>query len=139
MWQYVVIPLVAASAAQLIKIALAAGHGSAGWRQVWAYGGMPSMHAALTVSLCTVLILGEGVGPASAIALVFTLLTLNDALMLRRQVGDHARVLNRLVETLPDDAEYSYPILAVRVGHTFPEIIAGAALGVALALLVWAA
>jgi acid phosphatase family membrane protein YuiD len=100
---------------------------------------MPSMHAAFTVSLCTVLILGEGIGPASAVAMVFTLLTLNDALMLRRQVGDHAKVLNRLVETLPDDAEYSYPILAVRVGHTFAEIVAGGALGAALALLLWGA
>lgn len=137
MWQYVVIPLVAAAAAQLIKIALAASRGSAGWRQVWAYGGMPSMHAAFTVSLCTVLLLGEGVGPAAAVALVFTLLTLNDAVMLRRQVGDHAEVLNRLVQTLPDDAEYSYPILAVRVGHTLTEILAGGVLGVALALLLW--
>ncbi len=139
MWQYIVIPLVAASVAQLLKIALAASRGSAGWRQVWAYGGMPSMHAAFTVSLCTVLFLGEGVGPAAAVASVFTLLTLNDALMLRRQVGDHARVLNRLVETLPDDVEYDFPILAVRVGHTFAEILAGGALGVALAMLLWVA
>ena len=140
MWQYIVIPLVAAAVAQLVKIVLGVIRGNAdGWRQVWSYGGMPSIHAAFTVSLCTVLLLGQGIGPALAVAVVFTLLMLNDALMLRRQVGDHARVIDQLVEQLPDNTEYKYPILTVRIGHTFPEIIIGAVLGAVLALLLWAA
>ena len=140
MWQYIVIPLVAAAVAQLVKIVLGVIRGNAdGWRQVWSYGGMPSMHAAFTVSLCTVLYLSEGISTVFVVAVVFTLLTLNDALMLRRQVGDHARVIDQLVEQLPDNTEYKYPILTVRIGHTFPEIIIGAVLGAVLALLLWAA
>jgi len=138
MWRYLIIPLVAAGVAQLIKMALAGSRpGVTTWQQLWSYGGMPSMHAAFTVSLCTVLYLSEGISTVFVVAVVFTLLTLNDALMLRRQVGDHATVLNRIIEQLPDEKEYNYPILTVRVGHTFSEIIAGGVLGAVLALLLW--
>lgn len=98
---------------------------------------MPSMHASFTVSLCVAIFLAEGPSSSFAVAAVVAALAIIDALALRRTVGEHGRVLNQLVDQLPPESEYSFPILGVHVGHTVAEIVAGAALGASIALLLW--
>lgn len=105
--------------------------------QVWSYGGLPSLHATLTTALTAIIYLQEGATAAFAISLIFTSLVLFDALNLRRFVGEQGQTLNRLIETLPQDEEYKYPILSTRVGHSFIEVAAGAFVGISVAIIGW--
>lgn len=136
MWQLFVAPLLAALVAQLVKVF---SYGRPRWTELWSSGGMPSMHASLAAALATVVYLAEGASTAFAVACAVLLLAAIDARRLRREVGQQAAVINRLIEQLPDDREYSYPILGARLGHTGAELLGGVGLGVAVALLLWLA
>lgn len=110
-WPYlIIIPLVAVAVAQVLKFIIASGRGEFRLRNLLAYGGMPSAHTALVVSLCTVLGLSEGINSSAfAVAVVFGLLIIRDAIGLRQYLSQHGRILNMLIKDLPDDIETKYP------------------------------
>ena len=96
----------AGGAAQLLKFVI-------GWwrnrRMDLSYlagaGGMPSSHSALVSALATAVGLTEGFdAPDAMIAVGFALIVLCDAATLRRAAGEHAKLLNRLVEKVNDKA-----------------------------------
>ena len=100
-------------------------------------GGMPSAHSALVAALTVSIGLRDGAGSGVfAVACVFSLITIYDALRLRGAVQHHARALQMLAEKHPD-----VPIgaLTTRLGHTLPEVVAGILAGGGLAALAcWA-
>lgn len=93
----------------------------------WAFGqiglgGFPSTHVSVAASAATTIATREGVNdPAVAVAVALTLLVAIDATDLRRRVGRHAELLNRLVQP-------STP-LRERMGHKAHEIIGGLIVG----------
>lgn len=98
-------------------------------------GGMPSAHSALVTALTVSIGLKEGFGTGLfAVACVFSLITIYDALRLRSAVEHHARALALLARKHPD---VQVGELNTRLGHTLPEIIAGIAAGGALSALAW--
>ena len=130
----------ASGGAQLIKLAI-------GWlrtrkidlRYLRAPGGMPSAHSALVSALSTAVGLTDGFDSSVAmIAVGFGLIVLCDAATLRRQAGDHARLLNRIVAKLrvSDELKVEAAHLQEMLGHTGREVVAGVALGVATAFCV---
>jgi acid phosphatase family membrane protein YuiD len=100
-------------------------------------GGMPSSHSASVSALSTCVGLNEGfTSTLFAVTLFFSLIVMYDAAGLRRAAGKQAEILNRLVD-------HHYPRQPVReerllelLGHTPLEVLVGAVLGVAYAL-VW--
>ena len=134
----------AGGAAQLLKFVI-------GWwrnrRMDLSYlagaGGMPSSHSALVSALATAVGLTEGFdAPDAMIAVGFALIVLCDAATLRRAAGEHAKLLNRLVEKVNDklDAEDRLEVarLKERLGHSRREVLAGMVFGVAVAFFVCA-
>ena len=134
----------AGGAAQLLKFVI-------GWwrtrRMDLSYlacaGGMPSSHSALVSALATAVGLTEGFdAPDAMIAVGFALIVLCDAATLRRAAGEHAKLLNRLVEKVNDklDAEDRLEAarLKERLGHSRREVLAGMVFGVAVAFFVCA-
>jgi acid phosphatase family membrane protein YuiD len=62
---------------------------------------MPSAHTALVTALSVAVGLTDGFdSPEAMIAVGFGTITIADALSVRRAAGDHARLLNRIVERL---------------------------------------
>lgn len=94
------------------------------------YGGLPSNHSAIVGSMAVLIALREGMAhPAFGVAVTLAFIVLLDASSLRRQVGRHAEVINRL------DAAAG---LRERMGHSRVEIAAGLATGAAVAAAVQA-
>ena len=138
--EILIAPLAAAAIAQLSKVFIKSNKQKLSWSTLWAYSGMPSGHAAMTVALTTIVGLQKGLDyPGFAIALVFTLLVIRDAAGLRRQLGNQGSVLNDLVDDLEDDnyLDKRYPQLLERIGHTPTQIAAGALVGLMVAVVIY--
>lgn len=96
------------------------------------YGGFPSNHSAIVSAMAALIAQKEGVGnPAFGVALTLAFIVILDANSLRRQIGKHAVVINRLMTDLN-----VFPPLRERVGHTLIEIMAGIVVGVGVAILM---
>jgi len=97
-------------------------------------GGMPSSHSAAVAALATSLGLIYGLGhPYFAIAVVFATIVMYDATGIRRAAGQHAELLNDLVEELSHlfDEGFQPRALKTLLGHTYPQVVVGALLGLA--------
>jgi acid phosphatase family membrane protein YuiD len=107
------------------------------FRSLTSYSGMPSGHAAMIVSLATIVGLSEGFASALfGVSLIIAILIIRDALGLRRYLGQHGKMLNELIKDLDNDhvLDHKYPHLLERIGHTPTQVIAGALLGIAVSL-----
>jgi len=136
-YQLFLIPLSIMVINQIIKVALEMRQGKFSWPVILSYGGMPSSHAAVVTSLTYVMGYYEGLNSSSfAISLVLTLLILRDATGIRWQLGNNSKVINRLIKELPDDREYSFPILNERFGHRNIEVFFGIIVGLVFAMLL---
>lgn len=128
------LPLLAGLIAQVSKFFIKGNHLKFNFRQ-WgnmiAYSGMPSGHAAITVSLTTIIYLTEGLSATFATALVLTTLTIRDAIGLRRQIGKQGEIINDLVSDLDEDdlLDEKYPHLAEKIGHSRRQVMVGAIIG----------
>lgn len=130
------IPLAIMIINQGIKVIVDMFSGNFSWPSLFSYGGMPSSHAAVVVSLATLMAYYEGLNsPAFAISLILALLTIRDAVGIRWHLGTHGKILNRLVKELPDSEEYRFPILKERFGHKSTEVIVGIIIGFLLTML----
>lgn len=99
------------------------------------YGGMPSAHSAFAFSLATVIAATDGFNSGSfVIASAVVIFILDDALRMRIFLSRHGLALRKLILRLPKPEQQDYPYLETRLGHKVPEVIAGAILGIVLAL-----
>ena len=102
---------------------------------------MPSAHSSLVSALATAVGLTDGFDSAYAmIAVGFGLLVLCDAATLRREAGEHARLLNEIIATLnaSDRIKIEAAHLEEQLGHRRREVLAGVAFGFVTAFLVCA-
>ncbi len=101
-------------------------------------GGMPSSHAAFVTSMAVAT--GRYCGFASAnFALAFgiAMIVMYDAMGVRRETGEQARVINRIQDSLSENIDPSeIKQLKELVGHTPLEVIGGAITGLAVAVLL---
>ena len=127
--------LIAWSIAQVVKIPL---HfllkREWDWSLLMSAGGMPSSHSALVVAVTHAIGLTLGFGsPLYALAVVLAMIVLYDATGVRRQAGEHARVINAIVSDLVAGHPLKEEQLKELIGHTPGEGIAGATLGLVVA------
>jgi uncharacterized protein len=96
---------------------------------------MPSSHAAAVSALSVSVGLNQGFTSAIfGVTLYFSLVIMYDAAGLRRSAGQHAAILNRLLEERFAHAEEGTQRLIELLGHTPLEVTVGSLLGVASAL-----
>lgn len=130
--------LIAWTLAQLIKVPLnyALRH-EWDWTLLIAAGGMPSSHSALVTGVSTAIGLQEGWdSPLFAIAGIVAMIVIYDATGVRRHAGDHARVLNLMIDELLTGHPLAEKELKEVLGHTPREVIGGVLLGVLMAFLL---
>lgn len=99
-------------------------------------GGMPSGHAALVSSVSWGI--GEAYGFSSgqfALASVLSIIVMYDATGVRQAVGVQAQILNDLLHNLYRGTAVKPVRIREILGHTPIEVIAGAFLGIAVAML----
>lgn len=97
-------------------------------------GGMPSCHSATVCALVTSMGLEVGFdSPLFALAMVFAIVVMHDAMGVRYQTGQQARAINDMLDELrfltkkditPEEK------LQELVGHTLAQVLCGAILGI---------
>jgi acid phosphatase family membrane protein YuiD len=132
-----VLALGSSIAAQLTKFFVTLGRdGSVNFKRLVELGGMPSAHSASGAALSTGVALEQGVGsPLFGVTAFFSLITMYDAAGIRRSAGRQAEVLNRIVDDLQVTGRVREERLLELLGHTPFEVLAGAALGIAFAIV----
>jgi len=135
--KFLLAPLVAWAIAQAAKVILTSvRQRKLNLRVLAETGGMPSSHAAIVMGMTTAVGKYAGVSSAAfAIALIFSFVVMYDAAGVRRAAGRQAAVLNRLVQDLVHMRGVQEAELRELLGHTPVEVLVGAVLGVAVALL----
>lgn len=108
------------------------------WKKLIDTGGLPSAHSAFVTGLASGVGAKDGFTSSTfAIACVFALIVMYDAMSLRREAGKHADVLNDLLLlSFIQDAFKEREALKELLGHTPLEVLAGAALGIVTGMLM---
>jgi acid phosphatase family membrane protein YuiD len=102
------------------------------------YGGMPSAHTAFSTSLATLVGLVEGAQTVNfALAIAFLIFVLDDALRLRVFLSRFGIAIHRIAAILPVHSRENLPPIEERIGHSVPEVLAGAVIGILTTVLVW--
>ena len=128
--------------AQVVKFAIKRiRSGKWNFRELRSAGGMPSSHSALVSALASAVGFTDGFdAPYAMIAVGFGLVVLCDAATLRREAGEHAKLLNLLIrkfnDRLDDDERIEVAKLKERLGHRRREVLAGLVFGILVAVLV---
>lgn len=105
-------------------------------RRMWGSGGMPSSHSALVCSLATSIGLTEGVGSQLfAITVALAAIVMYDASGVRRAAGKQAKILNQIIENEGENINVQEKLIEL-LGHTPLEVYVGAAIGIAMAILL---
>ena len=136
---YVLVTAISASlTAQLIKVLLNLFifHRFIAER-MWGAGGMPSSHSATVCAM--VVATGRYCGVNSAVfavAAVLSIIVMYDAMGVRYETGEQAKLLNRMFTEWMDQESDALPFLKngkklkEMVGHTPIEVLTGAVLGI---------
>lgn len=118
------------------------------WSLLTSTGGMPSSHSAAVAALSTGIALETGLGSSLfAVSAVFAIIVMFDATGVRRQAGEQAIVLNRLVSDFqrfieeakewPEKPEQKKrEELKELLGHKPVEVFFGGLTGIGLTLLL---
>lgn len=133
-----IISLVAGVLAQIIKILIkSTKNGKFNVKSVDDYGGMPSSHSAFLIALLTAIGLKEGIFSTSfAIAFVVTAILIRDAVGIRMELEQQGKLLKKVAQSYKANIEIADGI-GNRIGHTYPEVIVGGAIGFVLALILY--
>ena len=109
--------------------------------RMWGDGGMPSAHSATVTAMVIATARSEGIHSAIfAVAAVVAIITMHDAMGVRRETGEQAKVLNKMLEQWIEVTETNNPFLQnmhlkEMVGHTPLQVMAGFALGILVGFL----
>ena len=99
----------------------------------WRTGGMPSSHSAVAVSISTAVVLTEGFSNLFIVSLFLSLIVIRDSLGVRRSAGLQSKALNQLGNDLSIRLGIRYDSVKEVHGHTWPEVLVGAVLGLCIA------
>ena len=101
-------------------------------------GGMPSSHAATVAALAASVGFTFGFSsPFFAIAFFFAFIIMFDAQGVRRQSGQQAEILNKIIEDIYLKKGIKQERLIELLGHTPVQVFIGAALGVLVAFFCY--
>ncbi|MDO8642825.1 MAG: divergent PAP2 family protein [Candidatus Woesearchaeota archaeon] len=97
-------------------------------------GGMPSTHAAMATALTTTLYLIKADTSVFAVALLFSLIVMADAVGVRREAGETARRINQMIQVLRSVKQKGVTKVREVLGHTPLQVAGGIVLGMLVAL-----
>lgn len=99
-------------------------------------GGMPSSHSSFVSTLTTCSGFARGFDSFEfAACCVFSLIIMYDAAGVRKAVGEQAKIINRIIIKFEQNDRNVDKELKELIGHTRPQVLAGALLGVLIGFL----
>ena len=107
--------------------------------RIFGSGGMPSSHSATVCALTTASGMKYGAGRFEfAVIFVLAMIVMYDAMGVRRETGKQAKLMNRVFfeNILNLDGVFLQEKLKEYVGHTPLQVVAGAILGILIAVLI---
>ena len=130
-------------AAQLVKTALyCVVNKQFRAERLFGAGGMPSAHSASVTSLVVGTAILYGVsGYEFAFSVVFAAVVIYEARGVRREAGDHAKLLNRIIDVFESDDFFSMGVkerLNEFIGHTGMQILMGCILSIGICFSAYA-
>lgn len=135
-YNMLIVPVVVGGILLTVKFILFSAKHGIKWEYFFSHGHMPSFHTGFVISTLTTIGYYQGTtSGVFALAAIFSIIIIDDALRLRVYLGDQGRYLNRLIEELPLNKN-KYPRLKERIGHRISEVIIGGFLGFALSLIL---
>jgi acid phosphatase family membrane protein YuiD len=106
------------------------------FKRFFGAGGMPSSHSTIVAALTTSVGIQTGWDSiATAISIIVSMIVMYDASGVRRAAGRQAATLNKIIDELFEEGEFHQERLKELLGHTPVEVIAGATLGVVIAII----
>lgn len=132
-WAYILAPALGYLLAHTIKYVISLVRRENSWRLWFRTGNMPSSHTAVVTALAAVILFNEGVSDLFAVAGTFAVITIYDAMVARRSIGEQGTALLKLLEKSSTPGEV---LPRVALGHKPLEVIAGLGLGLAIAAVV---
>lgn len=99
-------------------------------------GGMPSSHSSFVTAMTTAIGIADGFDSSLfAVGAVISLVVMYDAAGVRRAAGQHAALINTILDNLENSGIKLDKKLKELLGHSPIEVAAGAILGVVVAVL----
>ena len=96
----------------------------------WRTGSMPSSHSALVTTLCTTIGYRSGINSdVFILSIGFFLVTIRDAVGVRRASGIQATILNKIGQKLSENGIMDFKPIKEVQGHTPAEVAIGCLLG----------
>ncbi len=101
-------------------------------------GGMPSSHAAGATALAMSCGFDKGFDSTTfALAAVFAMVTMFDAQGVRRETGQQAEILNKIMDDIYWSGKIEADRLKELIGHTPIQVFIGALIGLSVALVLY--
>lgn len=127
--------------AQVLKLLIyAALNRKLEWERLFGDGGMPSGHSATVTSVAVYSALAYGAGSFEfAVCALLAIIVCHDAMGVRLETGKQAMVINKLLEAFEELGKEKLPEENLKefVGHTPIQVLAGVAIGIANAFLMY--
>lgn len=131
-----IIPIAVGGILLTVKFVIFSAKHGIKWEYFFSHGHMPSFHTGFVISILTTIGYYQGMASGVfALAAIFSIIIIDDALRLRVYLGDQGRYLNQLIQELPLNKE-KFPRLKERIGHRVSEVIIGGILGFTLSLIL---
>lgn len=104
-------------------------------------GGMPSAHSATVTALVISCARAEGIGSTFfAIAVALAAVVIYDAMGVRHEAGEHAKIINQMRKDskahAEDNEDPDFKELKEMLGHTPIEVVGGVMTGILVPLIV---
>lgn len=144
--QILLISLIAMESCQILKfIIISIGCKKPKWYMLLSTGGFPSSHASFCIALC--LSLGvfqwhdlQMLDWSFAIAVVFSIIIIHDAMGVRLEASRHAKILNRIDLDLTEEEREEIGFgkdgkLKEMLGHRLREVLGGIAVGLLVGII----
>ncbi len=107
------------------------------FERLFGSGGMPSSHSAFVTGLSISIGITNGfASEIFAVSAVLALVVMYDAAGVRRAAGEHAKLLNEIIKEWASQSFQNVEVqLKELLGHTPSQVVAGALLGILIAIL----
>jgi hypothetical protein len=105
------------------------------FRNIIDTGGMPSSHSAVVSALTTSVLILEGLSTITYACFFLSGVVIRDAFGLRQDTGKQAKAINAIAKE-SKNKEIRKIKLNENVGHTFPQVMVGMAIGILTSIVV---
>lgn len=145
--QIIILCLISMFSCQIIKcIIMSCRQKTFVYPALYTTGGFPSSHTSICVTLVTSLFLfqlhdlGGKIDWSLAVAVIFSIITIHDAMGVRLEASKHAKILNNLTSDIPLEEKKSMGFgkkgfLKEMLGHKGFEVLGGIIFGILVGLI----